>query len=53
MSEEQILLCKSYTDYEISVKRIFGCLEIALGLTFIICGFIEFAIKILKRWVRK
>ena len=33
MSEEQILLRKSYTDYEISVKRIFGCLEIAFGLT--------------------
>ena len=30
------------------LKRIFGCLEIALGLTFILCGFIEFAVKMLS-----
>ena len=30
------------------LKRIFGCLEIALGLTFILCGFIEFAFKTLS-----
>ena len=30
------------------LKRIFGCLEIALGLTFILCGFTEFAVKMLS-----
>ena len=30
------------------LKRIFGCLEIALGLIFILCGFIEFAVKMLS-----
>lgn len=30
------------------LKRIFGCLEIALGLTFILCGFIEFVLKMLS-----